>query len=63
MLFDVLRWGNFIAPPIYAVRDTLWLGSAPRVADAVYLVVAAAVSLGLGALLFRRLDDRMAIEL
>jgi ABC-type polysaccharide/polyol phosphate export permease len=63
VLFDVLRWGNFIAPPIYAVRDALWLGDPPRVADVVYLVVAAVVALGLGALLFRRLDDRIAVEL
>jgi ABC-type polysaccharide/polyol phosphate export permease len=62
-LFDVLRWGNFVSPPIYAVRDALWLGDPPRIADVVYLVVAAAVSLAAGAFLFRRLDDRMAIEL
>jgi len=29
-LLHVLRWGNPIAPPIYAVRDALWLGHAPR---------------------------------
>src|SRR5947199_324095 len=54
---DVLRWGNFIAPPIYAIRDSLWLGEAPRIADVIYLAVAAAVALGLGALAFRRVDD------
>jgi ABC-type polysaccharide/polyol phosphate export permease len=59
----VLRWGNFITPPIYAVRDALWLGDAPRVADVVYLAVAAVVALAAGALLFRRIDDRIAIEL
>jgi ABC-type polysaccharide/polyol phosphate export permease len=62
-LLDVLRWGNFVAPPIYAVRDALWLGDAPRLADVLYLAAAAFLALGAGALLFRRLDDRIAIEL
>jgi lipopolysaccharide transport system permease protein len=62
-LLDVLRWGNPVAPPIYAVRDALWLGHAPRLADVVYLLVAAAVSLALGALVFRAVDDRIAVEL
>src|SRR3954467_7914719 len=48
-LLDVLRWGNPIAPPIYAVRDAIWLGHAPRAADVVYLVIAAALALALGA--------------
>jgi ABC-type polysaccharide/polyol phosphate export permease len=62
-LLDVLRWGNFVGPPIDAVRATLWLGAAPRAADVIYLVVAAAVALALGALVFTRVDDRIAIEL
>lgn len=62
-LLDVLRWGNFAAPPIYAVRDALWLGKAPRAADVIYLAVAAAVSLTLGAFVFNRVDDRIAVEL
>jgi lipopolysaccharide transport system permease protein len=62
-LLTVLRWGNFIAPPISAVRDALWLGHAPRAAEVVYLAVVALVALVAGALLFRRIDDRIAIEL
>ena len=62
-LLEVVRWGNVIAPPIYAVRDALWLGDAPRPADVVYLVVAAAVALAAGAFFFRRMDDQIAIEL
>jgi len=31
--------------------------------DVVYSVAAAAISLGLGALVFRRIDDRLAVEL
>jgi lipopolysaccharide transport system permease protein len=63
VLLDVLRWGNPVAPPIYAVRDALWLGHAPRAADVVYLLVAAAVSLAVGSLVFRAVDDRIAVEL
>ena len=62
-LLEVLRWGNFVAPPIYAVRDAVWLAGGPRVADVVYLAVAAAVALTLGALVFSRVDDRIAVEL
>src|SRR6478752_5251312 len=63
VLLDVLRWGNPIAPPIYAVRDALWSGHLPRLADVVYLLVAAAVALILGAVVFRAVDDRIAVEL
>jgi ABC-type polysaccharide/polyol phosphate export permease len=63
LLLDLLRWGNPVAPPIYAVRDALWLGHAPRLADVVYLVVAAVLALVLGALVFRAVDDRIAVEL
>jgi ABC-type polysaccharide/polyol phosphate export permease len=63
VLLDVLHWGNFVGPPIDAVRDTLWLGEAPHAADVIYLAVAAIVALALGALAFGRVDDRIAIEL
>jgi ABC-type polysaccharide/polyol phosphate export permease len=62
-LMDVLQWGNFIAPPIAALRDALWSGHAPRPGDVVYLAVAAVVALVVGSLVFRRIDDRLAIEL
>ncbi|NUR74708.1 MAG: ABC transporter permease [Thermoleophilia bacterium] len=62
-LLDLLRWGNPLAPPIYAVRDALWLGGAPRIADVLYLVVAAALALVFGAWVFSRVDDRIAVEL
>jgi ABC-type polysaccharide/polyol phosphate export permease len=63
VLLDVLRWGNPVTPPIYAVRDALWSGHLPRTADIVYLCVAALVALLLGALVFRRVDDRIAVAL
>jgi len=62
-LLEVLRWGNPIAPPIYAVRDALWSGNLPRLADVVYLLVAATLALALGAFVFRAVDDRIAVEL
>ena len=62
-LLNVLRWGNPLAPPIYAVRDALWLGHAPRLADVVYLAVATVIALALGAFVFGRVDDRIAVEL
>jgi len=62
-LLEVLRWGNVVSPPIYAVRDALWVGHAPRAADVVYLAVAAVLALAFGAWFFRRIDDRIALEL
>jgi ABC-type polysaccharide/polyol phosphate export permease len=62
-LLNFLRWGNFVTPPIYAIRDPVWLGQAPRPADVIYLAVAAVVSLALGSYVFARIDDRIAVEL
>jgi len=62
-LLDLLRWGNPVTPPIYAIRDSIWKGSAPRPADVVYTVVAAIVALALASVVFRSVDDRIAVEL
>jgi lipopolysaccharide transport system permease protein len=62
-LLDVLRWGNPVAPPIFAVRAALWSGHLPRLADVIYLAVACLVALVLGAWVFTRVDDRIALEL
>ena len=62
-LKEVLRWANPLTPPIEAIRAPLWGGTAPRLGDVVYLVVAAAISLALGAWVFSRIDDRIAVEL
>jgi ABC-2 type transport system permease protein len=58
-----LHWGNPLAPPINAVRAPLFDAHAPALGDALYTLVAAVVSLVLGAWMFRRLDDRIAVEL
>ena len=61
-LTQVIRYANPVTPPIEAIRAPL-LGSMPRVGDVVYLAVACVVSLALGAWVFTRADDRIAVEL
>ena len=46
-----------------AVRDAIWSGHLPRAAEVIYLLVAAVVALALGAFVFTRVDDRIAVEL
>ena len=50
-------------PAIEAIRAPLWAGELPRAADVVYTCVAAAAALALGAWVFNRADDRIAVEL
>jgi lipopolysaccharide transport system permease protein len=61
-LIDVLHWGNPVTPAIETYRAPLYAGELPPLADALYLCVAAVVALGLGALVFSRVDDRIASE-
>ncbi|MGI8749114.1 MAG: ABC transporter permease [Thermoleophilaceae bacterium] len=60
---DVLRWGNPIAPFIEATRDILYLGVAPSAATLAYVAVAGLGALGLGVLLFRRMERDLAVVL
>lgn len=60
---DLMHYGNFVAPFVQAIRDPLFFGEMPATADVVYSFVAAVAALGLGALVFRRVDDRLAAEL
>jgi ABC-type polysaccharide/polyol phosphate export permease len=62
-LVDVLHWANFAAPAVTAVRDPLFFGRLPDGLDVLYLAVSALVSLTLGAWIFSRVDDRIAVEL
>jgi ABC-type polysaccharide/polyol phosphate export permease len=62
-LLDVLRWGNPVAPPVFALRDAIWSGHLPRLADVIYLAVAAVIALVLGAWVFTRVDDGIAVTL
>lgn len=60
---EILRWGNFLTPPLYALRDPLFYGRLPHWTDVLYLVAAAAIALAFGAWVFSRVDDRIAVEL
>ncbi len=59
---DLIHWGNPLSPAVQALRDPLFYGRLPTVGDTVYLVVAALAALALGALVFRRVDDQIAVE-
>ena len=59
---SAIHWANPLAPAIEAVRAPLFLGQLPFWGDALYLVVACGVALTLGALVFRSVDDQIAIE-
>jgi ABC-type polysaccharide/polyol phosphate export permease len=58
----LLHWGNVLSPSIEAIRRPLFWGRMPRLADALYLAVAAVVALVGGAWVFNRVDDQIAIE-
>jgi lipopolysaccharide transport system permease protein len=62
-LVDVLHWVNFAAPAVTAVRDPLFYGRLPTALDVIYLAGSAVLALALGAWVFKRADDRIAVEL
>jgi lipopolysaccharide transport system permease protein len=57
----VLEWVNPVAPFIVAMRDVIYGGTAPSVAVLVYIAVAAAIAMGGGMALFRRLQGELAV--
>ena len=61
-LVDLVHYGNPLTPAIEAVRDPLFFGEPPAAGDAIYLAVSAVVALALGAFVFSRVDDRVAVE-
>jgi ABC-type polysaccharide/polyol phosphate export permease len=61
-LVDLIHWGNPLTPAIETYRTPLYAGELPPAADAIYLCVAAVVALVVGALVFNRVDDRIASE-
>ena len=61
-LVDLIHWGNPLTPAIEAVRTPLFDGVAPALGDTVYLAVSSVVALALGAWVFTRVDDRVAVE-
>ena len=61
-VIQAIHWLNPLSPAIEAIRAPLYLGRMPFWGDAVYLVLACALSLALGAFVFNRVDDQIAIE-
>jgi homopolymeric O-antigen transport system permease protein len=61
-VIEVIHWANPLSPAVQAVREPLFAGNMPYWGDALYLVVSAALALALGAFVFRRVDDQIAIE-
>jgi lipopolysaccharide transport system permease protein len=61
-LVDLIHYGNPLTPAVEAVRDPLYYGVLPAAGDVLYLAAAAVFSLALGALVFIRVDDRVAVE-
>jgi lipopolysaccharide transport system permease protein len=59
---DLIHWGNPLSPVIEALREPLFYGDLPALGDTVYTVVAAVVALTLGAFVFNRVDDQIAVE-
>jgi len=58
---DVLTWANPVAPFITAFRDVLYGGAWPSGATIAYVLGAAVLALGIGTLLFRRLESELAV--
>ncbi len=59
---DLIHWGNPLSPAVQALRDPLFYGRLPRLWDVVYVVIASVAALALGALVFRSVDDQIAVE-
>jgi lipopolysaccharide transport system permease protein len=61
-LENLIHWGNPLTPPVEAIRTPLFFGAVPSAGDVVYVLVEAVVALALGAYVFMRVDDRIAVE-
>jgi ABC-type polysaccharide/polyol phosphate export permease len=62
-LTAVLEWGNFVAPYVIAIRDSVFFGEWPSAAHLVYCAVCSAAMFAAGEWVFRRLEGEMAVEL
>ncbi|HWH06598.1 MAG TPA: hypothetical protein VNT23_09205, partial [Gaiellaceae bacterium] len=62
LLVGLIHWANFLTPAVESVRDPLFFGRVPPAGDVLYLAVSAVVALALGAFVFSRVDDRVAVE-
>jgi lipopolysaccharide transport system permease protein len=57
----LLDWVNPVAPFIAAFRSILYYGTAPDLGRMVYVCAVAAVALGMGTLVFRRMEGELAV--
>lgn len=62
-VLDTLHYVNFASPFLLAIQDVMFFGRWPDPVDVGYMCVASAVSLVLGAHVFRRLERDMALQL
>jgi ABC-type polysaccharide/polyol phosphate export permease len=61
-LIDLIHWANPLTPPILSIRAPLFFGELPAAGDLAYFLAETGLALVLGALVFRRVDDRIAAE-
>jgi lipopolysaccharide transport system permease protein len=62
-IVDLMYYGNFMVPMVESIRDPLFFGEMPNSGDVIYSLAAAVIALFLGAVVFKRSDDRLAAEL
>ena len=60
---DFIYYVNFVTPFVEVIRDPIFFGELPTLGGVVYCVVAGTVSLALGVLAARRMDDRVSATL
>ena len=60
---DLLEWANPVAPFVDTLRELLYAGTAPPLGQFAYLVGAGLGALGLGLLVFRRMERDLAVVL
>lgn len=61
-VIEAIHWANPLSPAVEALRAPLFEGRMPFWGDVLYLVVACVAALALGAFVFTRVDDQIAVE-